>query len=246
MPESNKYLFFGRIVPERADVTVSSIPIQLDSRRLSISINSSQITAILTAEEEQKNILTLRNEVERATYTISDIFSFTHGYSYTVEITGVVLPNEETMVFGVDVGAIREKHDDEEGRFESYSKILNLYSNESGDYLRRCLKNLRLSMNDPRDTGFFCYRAIEVTRKYMHHKFNIPEKSRSDKAKGWEKMRDELNVKKSKIFLVKDFADEPRHGGLTSISDAERAEVFTVTWEIIDKFKNYLQREHQN
>ena len=69
----------------------------------------------------------------------------------------------------------------------------------------------------------------------MHHKFNIPEKSRSDKAKGWEKMRNELNVEKAKIFLVKDFADEPRHGGLTSISDSERAEVFTATWEIIGR-----------
>lgn len=240
MTEYRKYVFVGNVVPERANVHIQPpLTAHSDFGDMRISIVSSQISVVLESEEEIENVYTVRNAVKDALHEVLDVFSFTHGHSYSVEITSVTYPDNSHHVFGVSVGRLRNQLDDDE-RMDMFQHVLQIIATDGGRYLKRCLKDLRMSANDPSDTGLHCYRAIESIRKYFHAKFDIPDETKKDRAEGWEKMRSELDIKRDDIDEVKSYADEPRHGGVIEISDEERAHVFETTWRIIHLFVEYL------
>jgi hypothetical protein len=59
-------------------------------------------------------------------------------------------------------------------------------------------------------------------------------------APAWQLLRERLRVDRSAIDAVKKHADYPRHGKLSGMTDAERAQVFELTDEIIERFIAYL------
>ncbi|WP_353634728.1 hypothetical protein ABSL23_03540 [Halobacterium sp. NMX12-1] len=241
MSEGSRYVFTGRVIPERSNVHIQSLEAHSEYGKLDISIASSQIQAVLDSEDGIENIHTARNSVKSAVHEILDIFSFTHGYSYSIEITSVTYPNNRHRVFGVDVGILQNQLEDDE-RSEMFQTVLQVIPTEDGRYLKRCLKNLRLSTNNPVDTGLHCYRAIEAIRKYFHSEFDIPD-DEGHRSEAWKTLRDELDVSRSNIEEVKEYADEPRHGGIVEITDEERADVFETTWNIICAFVEYLHEK---
>lgn len=246
MSNNYRYVFTGSVVPERTNVHIQpSLTAHSDFGKMDISVVASQISVTLISDDKIDHIYTARNAVKDAVHEVLDIFSFTHGYSYSIEITSVTYPNNNHRVFGVAVGRLRGQLEDEE-RMDMFQHVLQVLPTDGGRYLKRCLKDLRMSANDPLDTGLHCYRAIESIRKYFQSEFNIPDDSKKNRAKAWKKMRSELDIDRDDIDEVKEYADEPRHGGVVEITDEERADIFENTWYIIHTFVEYLHEQEES
>jgi hypothetical protein len=135
------------------------------------------------------------------------------------------------QLFGVGIPAIAKSASDAGVEFLT---IVKLFSDARGQYLQRCLANLREAIRVPIDTGFFCYRGVEALRQFF-----LRERDARDDDASWEALRTELSVDRSDIDFIKRFADSIRHGASGAITDAERAQVFVLTWNIVNSFVRY-------
>jgi len=57
-----------------------------------------------------------------------------------------------------------------------------------------------------------------------------------DDRPAWEALRSRLNLDRPVIDAIKVHADYPRHGKVSSISDADRAKVFRLTDQIVKRY----------
>jgi hypothetical protein len=241
---SYRYTFTGVIHPERAAISMSTIPLAVQAPsedidgRLYVTIAVSQVTAVFESEQRVRQLHTLKNHVTDAVRVAVDAFGYLTGCGYGAEIVQVV-PAESTnpMVFGVDIPALEYKSPDLNARF---TEVMSLFWDPRGCHLQRCLADLREAIRSPKDTGFFCYRAIEALRQF----FVIETNSATDK-ESWDAFRTTLQVDRASIDYIKTFADPVRHGAGRAISDGERAEVFKKTWSIVGRFIEFAKRGYR-
>lgn len=236
------YTFFGKVLPERANVTISQIAyrlIQPDTGidgNLIVSIDLSQVTARFTATREIGDLLTLRNYVHDAIRVELDILGYINGCGYELEITQVAdsLGNPP-IIFGVGIPVLAS-----ESRAVDFEKVINLFKDTRGNYLRLCLADLRKAIREPRDMGFFIYRAIEALMQSFR-----TDDSKKGKQKAWESLRSELSVSEDSVRRLEKVANSFRHGETRYISDAEKCELFTVAWDIVGKYIEYACNGYQ-
>ncbi len=120
--------------------------------------------------------------------------------------------------------------------------MFNALAKDDGYYLRGALADVREAIKSPKDTGSFCYRAIESLKSCCTTRNAVAPKS--DDA--WELFRNTYSIAKDEIMAIKAFADAPRHGNYQRsipMSDKDRAGIFKKTWEILAK---YILREKMN
>jgi hypothetical protein len=141
------------------------------------------------------------------------------------------------VVFGVGISAIENSAARADVKLEN---IVSTFGDRKGQYLQRCLADLREAIRAPKDTGFFCYRGIESLGQFF-----LQEMKAKDDKVSWELLRSELAVDRVEIETIKGFVDPIRHGGGGWISDSERANVFTLTWNIFNKFIKYANAGYQ-
>lgn len=233
-----QYTFFGKVHPERCNVSIAELHAQVQSLDGDVDgvvhhfISLSQVTAIVVCSKPVKNIYTLKNIVENAIRVSLDALGYTLACGYDLEIIQMIdSVGNPPIVFGVGIPAIENSAANAGVRFEN---IVSIFADRKGQYLQRCLADLREAIRAPKDTGFFCYRGIESLRQFF-----LQEKQAKDDRESWELLRSELTVDRAEIETIKGFADPIRHGGGGGISDAERANVFTMTWSIVNKFIKY-------
>jgi hypothetical protein len=237
------YIFFGKVLPERADV---HIPPQiaevtdLNGKKIgemNTSIIASQITVQVTLTQNFENeILSLKNDIEEAIRVQVDLLGYTNSCGYDIEITQVTDLLGNFRVFGVNI--------DDPNKFplkrpKKFFEIWPLFSTKQGDYLRLCLSDLREAIRNPKDTGFFCYRSIECVKQYFVDAYKLNNQDDKDRKKSWDIFRGELDIEREKIDFIKEYADPVRHGGKKSYSAAEGKKMLEITWEIIDKYIVY-------
>lgn len=238
------YILTGRVIPERAVLDIKEIQFKtlpsedVPEGDLFVEILRSQISARFSAVTKVNNIFTLRNMVEDAVRMLLDVAGYFHGYGYDVEIVQVVsLDSSEKQVFGIDVPALA-------GICEkagiTYNDILNaLAKRPDGEFLRHALADVREAIKSPRDTGFFCYRAIESLKNCCATRNGLSP----DKDTAWDLFRNTYSIAKQTIMGIKIFADPARHGSHQQskpMGDKKRAELFKQTWEIMNA---YIVRE---
>ncbi|MBE9006276.1 hypothetical protein IQ259_14725 [Fortiea sp. LEGE XX443] len=236
------YTFFGKVLPERANVTISQIAyrlIQPDTGidgNLIVSIALSQVTARFTASNEIADLLTLRNYVHDAIRVELDILGYVNGCGYELEITQVAdsLGNQP-IIFGVGIPVLAD-----ENRSVDFEKVFNLFQDSRGNYLRLCLADLREAIREPRDMGFFIYRAIEALMQSFR-----TDDSKRGKQQAWESLRSELSVSEDSIRQLEKVANSFRHGDTKYISDAEKGELFKIAWDIVDKYIKFACNGYQ-
>ena len=159
-----RYMFSGKILPERVNMSIS--PITLDLRwestsfigRAYISISWSQISISLDVESEN-DIFTMKNSMEHTIRVLVDSYGYISGCGYDIEITSVIDPNNVQTVFWVWISELENK---ETERPLSFGEIFDIAIQSK--QLQYALFNLRESIRSPLDTGFFCYRAIEAAK----------------------------------------------------------------------------------
>jgi hypothetical protein len=236
------YTFFGKVLPERANVTISQIAyrlIQPDSGiegDLIVSIDLSQVTARFISGEEVVDLLTLRNYVHDAIRVELDILGYMNGCGYELEIIQVAdsLGNPP-VIFGIGIPVLANQN-----RSIDFVKVMNLFQDNRGNYLRLCLADLREAIREPRDTGFFIYRAIEALMQSFR-----TDDSRKPKERAWQSLRSELSVSEEDIRSLEKVATSFRHGDTRYIGDAEKCELFTIAWNIVDKYIQYACNGYQ-
>lgn len=236
MGKNISYFLSGRVIPERAllDIGEAKFVIsgsdEVPEGTLTIEIIASQILARFEAEVTVQNLFTLRNAVERHSRILLDVAGFFYGYSYDVEIIQLVdSGNQQKIVFGIDVPVLDELV---QSSGIEISDVFYAITKPDGHYLSEAFSDLRESIKNPRDTGFFCYRAIETLKNRVAKDKGLDLKREN----GWEAFREEYGISRSEIMLVKKYADLVRHGPtdrLVSISDTERAKLLTGTWKIV-------------
>lgn len=233
-----QYTFSGKVHPERANVSIADVRAQLKASggeidgELRYYIALSQVTATFVCEKAVPNVWTLKNYVEDAIRVALDGLGYTLGCGYDLEVTSMIdsLGNRP-VVFGVGIPAVEKTAAEAGVKFEH---IMDVFKDAAGGYLQHCLADLREAIRVPKDTGFFCYRAIESLRQFFVH-----EKGAKDDKASWEMLRAELDVNRADIDTIKRFADPARHGHSAEITDDQRANVFSLTWGIVNKFIKY-------
>ncbi len=239
-----QYIFFGKVHPERCNVSIAELHTQVKSLDGDVdgvvhhSISLSQVTATFVGGRPVQNIYTLKNTVEDVIRVALDALGYTLACGYDLEIIQMIdSVGNPPVVFGVGISAIDNSAARAGVKFEN---IVSIFGDGRGQYLQRCLADLREAIRAPKDTGFFCYRGVESLRQFFLQEM----KAKDDKA-SWELLRSELAVDREEIETIKGFADPIRHGGSGGISDSERANVFTLTWNIVNKFITYANAGYQ-
>ena len=237
--ETNTHIFSGRVVPERALLDTSEfsfkVPAQGDvpEGELFLQIIKSQVSARFVCQGSVTNIFTLRNIVDDAARTILDAVGYHRGYGYDLEIVQMIRPDSsEKQVFGIDVPAVA-KSCDEAGI--TLHHIMVALGASDGAYLRHALSDLREAIKSPKDTGFFCYRAVESLKNCVAARNG----GSPDKAAEWEMFRSAYAIDKDQILDIKAFADPVRHGNVAhkwQVTDGDRSRLFTTAWRIVNQF----------
>lgn len=229
------YIFSGKILPERANVDVTPLEIDLSAGSANfkgkaiINISVSQISVVLNVETDI-DIFTMKNAVEHTVRVLIDTYGYISGRGYDIEITSVVDPDNKQTVFGV---GIPELEADQKERPLHFSETLQLALKSR--QLQHAFFNLREAIRSPWDTGFFCYRAIECIRQ------DFKETTGKDETKSWEKLRKNLKIEKSYFDKVIKFAFPQRHGSMPEMTGAERVELMKSAWAVVDRYALYLQ-----
>lgn len=230
------YTFTGKILPERAAVTIAApISVKAEAREAGmhfeaiIVISVSQILITVKTAEADVDMETLKNYIDTTVRAVIDTLCYLWGRGYDVEITSAIGADDKNYVFGVGIPILEKTKNDRPLTLDQLWPLA--YQNE---HLRHALADLREAIRSPADTGFFCYRAIESVRQHFV--------SDDDKAKSWELLHSALCSERSWTDPVKKYADQPRHGKPIYVSDSARADLFQRTWKIIDRFCIYLHR----
>jgi len=229
------YTLNGRVLPERANVSISGIKfgvkvpaISSDWLNISISILLSQISVIVKSQEKIADFLTLRNYVQDMVALVVDIYGYLSGRGYDVEIVSLTTEdNTPHVIFGVGISELEAQEKERPFTYEDIVKLLKGNA-DIEQQLRLALINFRLAIRNASDTGFHCYRALEA----MKQPFGT-----------WEKFNSELDIDNSWLMEMKNkHANKQRHGESTFMSGKDRTKMLENTQKVIDKFILWYQK----
>jgi hypothetical protein len=155
------YVLTGRVVPERAVLSIDEIQVQLGSSEgmsggdLFVTISHNQIFARVNALHEIPNLVALRTVVENVLKTLVNIIGYSRGYAYDIEIVQAIgVDTGQNTVFGIDIPELEGLCD------KSGIGILDIFQavayTEDGYFLRHALADVIQALKSPIDTGFFC------------------------------------------------------------------------------------------
>ena len=231
-----KYIFTGRVYPERAALTLPEVRGEVVAEDVDFkgvikaSVLVSQINIELESDSKH-SVTDLKNTVEAFVHTMVDVYGYLKGYSYSVEISSVYIPETGyTEVFGVDVVKITQ---DEKNRPLNYNDTIQLALKTPILYM--ILKDLRDAIKRPYDTFFHCRRATETIAKHFTKSGN--------KEKGWKDTIKTLSLNENDVKEIKTAGGDQRHGVYESVSGEKRVDIMMKTWRVIDKFIEYLKTQ---
>ena len=246
-----KYVFAGRIHPERADLNLVfpvSVHFKLPPEigvaegEVTCTIMHSQI--IIGWESNNKidpqEVFTLKNEIEYYVQSLVNFYGFASGRFYEVEIISMSDPenNHNEIVFGVELSGLKKE---EQELYITVNKLFDIIisgGSDSGKAITLITDNYRRAMKYPNDTGFHCYRIVELIKDYFK-----TGKTKAAENQAWQKMYEQVGFTKDDIKLVFKHGGEERHGKHKPITGQRRVEILKVTQGVIDKYIAYLENK---
>ena len=226
-----KRVFFGRVIPERADVSLSH-PITLTDPDplgfcITISILKSQIHATCSWDDSV-NLLTFKNQLEFQARLVVDILGARERCGYDIEIISALDPETGLHdVFGVEED-IQVNND-----FPEFSKMVEKAGLEPALYV--ALANFREAIRVPHETSLHCYRAIEAIRQTFVPQ-GADKDSRAGRNASWLAMRRALNLLETTLREPEDLATSLRHGEVVGQPWLVRKRHLEISHEIIRRF----------
>jgi len=137
-------------------------------------------------------------------------------------------------VFGIDTMPGLVPGNEGTDPADAASVVYRLCEGEDGSFLGRCLADFGMAMKHPKDTAFYCHRAIECIRDSVGS-----AKGQRDSARKWAAMHQVLDTTKDELAFITEASKAARHGNPKPITSAERNYMLHTTREIIRRFINW-------
>jgi hypothetical protein len=236
------YLILGVVRPERAQISLQfSITFSHFASgfegEATVSILRNQV-AVWVKSEHEWDVDDLRNLVKNIVQDHLAIVGYLKGYAYDLELTRVLNQSRGIdNVFGIDIPCLAKRGESIDLR-AAFPELSKRMEGPNGVYLNRCLTDLSLAMKHGDDTGFYCYRAIESLRLHCAVLNGLID---APKLTQWEKFREVSGADEETLCFIKLAADQPRHGNISVVKDEDRVNLFTKTWDIVDRYLNSVQ-----
>ena len=245
------YTFFGKVLPERAFVTLGPIP-RLGIRTIltdgnmdydaQVVINTAQIIVVVHSHNSINDLATLRNSIETVVRGVVDTFGYIEGRGYDVEITAVVdSAGKNWHVFPVEIAAIQATKNERPLTFGELHALLNPTADVFDDASTFRMMQLRIALGDLREairsidhSALFCYRAIECIRQCYGDRSGQDDDAA--RRASWLRMREELCIARSWIDDIEKASIHERHGGHRAMSGEQRTALLLRTWKVVDRF----------
>jgi hypothetical protein len=237
------YFLYGVIRPERAQISIS-FALSYESPTFGtadvhVSIVLNQLSMWITRRGEGPvSIWDLRNFAQSVIQDELGLAAYSLGYLYDVEITRIINRSKQIdYVYGIDVPAVSQRHTMEEA-IARMEKIRPRAFGPHGILIRRSLSDLASAMRHPMDTAFYCYRALEALRLHCSQTRGLGDAKKNEQ---WSMFRDVSGVAIDELKVITRSAEGVRHGAVEPITDEERADLFTRTWRIVDRYLDNIQ-----
>ena len=245
------YTFSGKVLPERAFVTLGPIP-RMGVRTIltdgamdydaQVIINTAQIIVVVNSHDSIDDLETLRNSVEALVRGVVDAFGYIEGRGYDVEITSVVDSTGDIwQVFPVEIAAIQATKNERPLTFGELHALLNPKADAFDEESTFRTMQLRIALGDLREairsidhTALFCYRAIECLRQCYGDRDGQDDDA--SRRAAWLRMREELCIARSWIDDIEKASIRERHGDHRATSGEQRTALMLRTWKVVDRF----------
>jgi len=102
--------------------------------------------------------------------------------------------------------------------------------------VRLALSDLQRALLNHRDSGFYCYRAIESMRQV----FLDGDDTGSAKRDSWKTMREVLQLEEADLMRVKQAGDTRRHGGTDRLTEEEAFFAVGYSRRVFLRFVEYI------
>lgn len=232
--KTERWTFFGKVLPERVPISWGT-PMEGEAEidgaysfkcKFRISLHLSQLVIDTTFTAEDLDIPTMRNFAAEEAQRLVGLVGYKVGGMFDVEIISATKQDtDEWVVFGNEWSCLKRENKNEPLSSAVVKVLLEDHS------CNLVLSDFQRALRE--DTGFYCYRAIEVMMQAQKSE-NLKE------AEAWQMLRINLNVDRSLIDRVKHFADPVRHGKSKGMSGQEREEIIMATDQIIGRFLDFV------
>lgn len=112
-------------------------------------------------------------------------------------MVSIIEEDKEEKMYASSARVLQKRNVDKIGNFRN--EMLKIHSifrenKEFADYIRKCFSELNKAIRFPPDTGYHCYRAIDLLRSYSEKKYHILNEGDS-----WEKFLELTGANRKKI-----------------------------------------------
>ncbi len=237
MVESQRWTFFGRVLPNNVPITLG-VPLRGGAQvndayslgcEFEVRLHLGQLVVDANFSGQDLHLETMRNFIREQAEHLVALIGYKFGGTFDVEILAASREGtNDWAVFGNEIGCLVNARPDRFAplQVDLFQAVL------TNQYACLVLSDFQRAMRE--DTGFYCYRAIESMMQSVKQDHGLTEKP------AWARLRNDLKISQDSIYRVKDFADPVRHGKTKGMSDDDRAEILSTTDKIIDRFLRYL------
>ncbi|WP_072391959.1 hypothetical protein [Hyphomicrobium sp. CS1GBMeth3] len=230
-----RFIATGRVHPERADVSFTTIRLGLAPLgKAQVHCDSSQITVVI--EGDFDGFLSAHITAHELASMVTDALGMFLGTGYSVEMIQIIEDNGDPHVFGVRPLDADDKtlgFAQEEQLFEQVLKMSAadvFFRFATSDYVR--------AITNTQDCATYCYRSIESIKSALALKTGVDS---------WKPLHEAVGTTRETIEQsVKRFADPVRHGNwieLPTTTAAQRYEMLKLTRDILLSYLKHVGAE---
>ncbi len=227
------YTFVGRVHPERYNYSMYQLPMlsyasddgfkvtyrfQLYSSQMSIGVEMNR----------EIPLLDLKNTVSSMASAALDSLGFIFSSALTLEIISCVDPSGQWHVFDTVFDGFREQGEGAEQRERATLNVLLPHA-LSAAAVRLAVADLRRAINEPSDTVFHCYRAVESIRQ----EYTTQTLDRRHRDESWDRLREALATTREDLDWLKGFAERRRHGHPVDQSHETRERAIKIARDVV-------------
>ena len=196
---------------------------------------------VLTCEIKQwtPDLLSwVHNRVHMTAYSVIDLFSFASGTPHEFIIDTVTFPDgseKSLVIHNPNLASLCTFAAPKDGKMNLGDSLGVMLQNPN---VYQCMRDLIRGVAQPNSAVIDCARAIEGIRYSF-------DPNPSKRGSGWGKMQTALNVEQSYREYITNTSTNPRHGDKSFIPGDTVEEVTRRSWEIMNRFMEYMLRGKQ-
>ena len=191
-----------------------------------ISLHLGQLVVDTTFTSNELDVATMRNFVVEQSQHLTGLIGYKFGGVFDVDIISASKQDtNEWHIFGNEWSCLKRQ----QGQSSIDGEVARIILEDHACNL--VLSDFQRALRE--DTGFYCYRAIEV----MMQSERAQKSTDSD---AWKNLRSLLNFNKEFATRIKHFADPVRHGKAKGMSGQEREEIIMSTDQLIGRFLDFV------